>query len=94
MAACSEPEILGPPEVGWLDDRESVDDVDAVVPTTTAAAAAATASTTQAMSASNRQPVIFQRATGCLEAHNLIVVAMTFGHDGSGRCTPACGHVP
>ena len=64
-----------------------------MVPTTTAATAAETASTAQATSASSRQPVIFQRATGCLEAHNLIVVAMTFGHDGSGRCAPACGHV-
>jgi hypothetical protein len=97
VAACSEPEIREPAELAelaelaWLDGRE---DEDAVVPTTTAATAAETASTAQATSASNRQPVIFQRATGCLETHNLTVVAMTLGHDGSGRCTPACGHVP
>src|ERR1700733_2121565 len=64
----------------------------AVAPTIPAATAAETASTAQPTSASRRQPVIFRSATGCLLTHNRTVVAMTVGHDGSGRRAPACDH--
>ena len=56
--------------------------------------AAETASTAQPMSASRRQPVTLRPPTGCLLTHNRTVVAMTVGHDGSGRRAPACGHAP
>jgi hypothetical protein len=98
VAACSDTELWEPAELVWLAwlawivTRVGEDAV--VVPTTSAAAAAEIARTAQAISARSRQPVIFNPATGCLATHRLIVVAMTFGHDGSGRCTPARGHVP
>jgi hypothetical protein len=89
VAACSEPEICGPAELAWACGRTG--EV-AVVPTTTAATAAETASTAQPTSASRRQPVIFSPATGCLLTHSRIVVAMTVGHEGSGRRAPASDH--
>jgi hypothetical protein len=33
-------------------------------------------------------------ATGCLSTHNRTVVAITVGHDGSGRCACARDQAP
>src|ERR1700722_6903192 len=84
VAACSEAEICEP-EFAWLDVRGN--DVVVVVerPIATAAMAAEIASTTQATRASSRQPVTFRPATGWRPSHNRTVVAMTLGHEGSGR---------
>ncbi len=88
VAACSETEIGGLAELA----RAGAAAGEAVVPTTTAATAAETASTAQPTRASRRQPVTLRPATGCRPTHSRTVVAMTVGHDGSGRRAPACDH--
>src|ERR1700722_8768959 len=88
VAASSETEIGPLPELTRAGGAAG----EAVVPTTTAVTAAETASTAHPTSASRRQPVTLRAATGCRPTHSRIVVAMTVGHDGSGRGAPVCDH--
>jgi len=83
VAACSEVESCEP-EFAWLDVRGN-DVVVVELPIATATMAAEIASMAQATSASSRQPVTFRPATGWRPSHNRTVVAMTLGHEGSGR---------